>query len=790
MIKILILCDEVDIGNLYSFLLHKEYENIDVFRFHQESLPKIYDYDLVVIDIQNFSSIAFLKTLDPHKAFRPKIITISPFNSGFGKKAIEEIEFIDLTLIKPLASNKFLEVIKNFDRDIVNHYVLKEKNDVLIDFFNNSPFRVAIFDLDGNMFFCNAKYINALVTKDMWDVNFDSISKCDYKFEDIKSRLLLSESTFSIDKEEKDTKLWFRSTFYRLHKNFIVHKCEDITRDITAKENLRQSSIFFENANEGILVTDEKGNILSANNAFSKITGFSVSEVMGKNPSILQSGIHKNDFYASMWDSLKFNGTWQGEIWNKRKHGEIYPEWLSISKVEDNQSITKKFYIAIFTDITNLKEADKKIYFYANHDHLTGLANRLNIESRFSHSLDIAKRKKQKVALLFIDIDNFKDINDTYSHAVGDEIIKKVANRISQNIREEDTLGRIGGDEFLVVLGDIDEESNVVELTKKLMESIKEPININNEIFYITLSIGIAIYPEHGENTDTLKQNADLAMYKVKENGRNGYGIYDANLSDDLKIRVTIIGELRSALQNSELEVYYQPIIDYKTDKIISAEALIRWFHPQKGAIAPMDFIPLAEEKGLISEITAEVFHTVLRDLERINLKLDTKNFKIAINISARDFFSKNFTQNLLGYFEGFDVEYSQIELEITETQIMKNYTVAMKIIEKLKVMGFRFAIDDFGTGYSSLNYLKYFNIDKLKIDKSFILDAPYDEDDAMIAKTIVDIAKTFKLQVQAEGVEEFIHEEFVKSIGCDFGQGYFYAKPIKFKDFYDLIDE
>jgi diguanylate cyclase (GGDEF)-like protein/PAS domain S-box-containing protein len=535
------------------------------------------------------------------------------------------------------------------------------------------------------------------------------------------------------------------------------------------------------------LITDANAKILSVNKAFSKITGYHPSEVRGKTPSLLQSGIHKSDFYTNMWDSLKHNGSWQGEIWNKRKNGEIYPEWLSISKVEDQNTLTKNFYIAIFTDITNLKEADKKIYFYANHDHLTGLANRLNIESRFSHSIDIAKRKKKKVGLLFIDIDNFKDINDTYSHEVGDEVIKVVANTLESNLREEDTLGRIGGDEFLIIIGDIDSVDDVLKITQKIKHSFEEPFNINNTVFYLTLSIGVAIYPDHGENTDVLKQYADLAMYNVKINGRNGYSLYNHELSSELKTKVNITNDLRSAISNNELSVFYQPVIDYKTGFIIGAEALVRWIHPEKGIIPPMDFIHIAEEKGLISEVTAEVFSKVLSDLEKINQEFFVeKNFKIAVNISAKDFFSKNFSENLLNYFEGFDVEFSQIELEITETQIMKNHNVAIKIIESLKEKGFHFAIDDFGTGYSSLSYLKYFKIDKLKIDKSFILDAPYDRDDALIAKTIVDLAKTFKLKVQAEGVEESVHEDFVKTIGCDFGQGYFYSKPIKFSELCD----
>ena len=788
-IKVLLISDDDSIIELYQHLLSKKFKHIIAYPISQIKIHDIYEFDLIIIDIEKSQSIKFLEDIDPHKAFSPKMVLISPFNDIQMKNRLGSIDFINVVLTKPINSSKLLEAIKHLDVDIANHYLLKEKNEVLVDFFGSSPFRVGIFDLDGKLFFCNSKYLEYkdITNERFEDITFDGISNCEHKFESIKSRTLLENKPFIIDRQEKESKIWFRSTFYRIHNSYIVHKCEDITDDIIAKEKLKQSSIFFENANEGILITDANAKILSVNKAFSKITGYHLSEVRGKTPSLLQSGIHKNDFYTTMWDSLKHNGSWQGEIWNKRKNGEIYPEWLSISKVEDQNTLTKNFYIAIFTDITNLKEADKKIYFYANHDHLTGLANRLNIESRFSHSIDIARRKKKKVGLLFIDIDNFKDINDTYSHEVGDEVIKVVANTLESNLREEDTLGRIGGDEFLVIIGDIENIDDVLKITQKIKHSFEEPFNINNTIFYLTLSIGIAIYPDHGESTDVLRQCADLAMYNVKINGRNGYSLYNHKLSSELKTKVSITNDLRGAISHNELSVFYQPVLDYKTGFIVGAEALVRWIHPEKGIIPPMDFIYIAEEKGLISEVTAEVFNKVLSDLEKINQEFFVeKNFKISINISAKDFFSKNFSENLLNYFKGFDVEFSQVELEITETQIMKNYTVAIKIIESLKEKGFHFAIDDFGTGYSSLSYLKYFKIDKLKIDKSFILDAPYDRDDALIAKTIVDLAKTFKLKVQAEGVEESVHEDFVKTIGCDFGQGYLYSKPIKFQELCD----
>lgn len=784
-IKALILSEDKGISIAYKVLLKDTFEQIDEKSIDSIVLNYFYDYDLIVIDVDSFSTFQEILKLSPNEALSGKSLIISPFSNKQTSKMVPS-SFASLLLTKPLQSNKFLEAISNLHSEIVNHYLLKEKNAILIDFFNNSPFRIGIFDLDGKLFFCNSLYLKAKhIEHDNYEyLHFNDINPCEHEFENIKSRLLLQDNSFSFDKKENDTGIWFRSTFYKLNKSFIVHKCEDITQDIKAQDKLKQSSIFFENANEGILITDEFAKILSVNSAFSKITGYMINDVIGKNPSILQSGVHKKEFYTNMWDSLKNNGLWQGEIWNKRKNGEIYPEWLSISKIKDNNTLKQNFYIAIFTDITNLKEADKRIYFYANHDHLTGLANRLNIESRFSHSIELAKRKGHKVGLLFIDIDNFKDINDTYSHEMGDEVIKTVANMISLTIRDSDTLGRIGGDEFLIILNEIENSSDIVTITQKIKDTFKDPVSINGNVFYITLSIGISIYPEHGESTDILQKNADLAMYEVKKNGRNGYCIYNSEFSTEVASKTTIFSELRAALKNDELAVFYQPVLNYKTNEFSSAEALVRWIHPEKGIIPPMDFLPIAEDKGLISELTAEIFYKVLNDLEEINKRLQHQKFKIAVNISAKDFFSKDFTSTLIGYFEGFDIDFNQIELEITETQIMHNHDVAKKIIKELKEFGFKLAIDDFGTGYSSLSYLKHFNIDKLKIDKSFILDAIYDKNDALIAKTITDLGKNFELTVQAEGVEEEKHEEFVKEIGCDYGQGYFYSKPINFKEF------
>lgn len=793
-VKVLIVSENLDTCELYAPILLDRYSIVKSITFENEHfLKEFYDSDLIVIDISFYESLKYLSVVDIHRAFRPKIILVYPFASTFFRKKIESFSYLDLVVLKPLKAQKLLEYVYSFEDEIINHYILKEKNDVLVQFINNSPFRMAIYSIDGRAYFVNKEYTQALKKRKITHLegkHFDQISTCDHKFDHIRTRLLLKREAFTVDKQEKDSQNWFRSSFYLLDEKYIVHKCEDITKDVQAQEKLKQSAIFFENANEGIVITDENARIISINNAFSKITGFAFDDVQGLTPAVLKSGIHNDQFYQNMWDSLQNNGSWQGEIWNRRKNGEIYPQWLSISKVANSNSITKSFYIAIFTDITNLKEADKKIYFYANHDHLTGLANRLNIESRFSHTLEMAKRHKTMAAIMFIDIDHFKDINDTYGHQVGDQVIKVIASRIKENIRDSDTLGRLGGDEFLLVISSFKQTEDVLFVTQKIQDAIKSPISINDELFYITVSIGIALYPEHGDNTEILKQNADMAMYKVKQNGRNGYEIFSSELSQNLIKKVTMLTEIRDAIANDEFEVYFQPFVNVKSQEFVGAEALIRWNHPQKGMVSPIEFIPLAEDNNLIGDISTIVFHKTLESLEKVNKTLKNNAFKMAVNINAREFFEKNFVEKISSFFEGYNVDFSQIEIEITETQIMQNYAVAQSIFEQLRQRGFGIAIDDFGTGHSSLSYLKYFKIDKLKIDKSFILDAPYDQDDKVIAKTIVGMAKTLELIVQAEGVEEEVHKDFVKKIDCDYAQGFFYSKPIQFDILLQLLQK
>ena len=549
---------------------------------------------------------------------------------------------------------------------------------------------------------------------------------------------------------------------------------------------LKVASAAFE-TQSGMIITDANQKILQVNKSFSKITGYRQNEVIGKKTSILNSGIHDKNFFENMWESLKNHSTWRGEIWNKRKTGEIYSEWLSIAKAL-NPKYNEEFYIAIFTDISSLKEADKKIHFYANHDVLTKLANRVQFESHLKSTIESCKRRESKMALFFIDLDKFKDINDTYGHTIGDEMLKIVAKRLEQSIRKEDFIARLGGDEFVLIIKDVKNSEDMITLACKLNENIKEPITLDDKVFFMTLSIGISIFPDHGKDSEDLIKNSDAAMYVVKENGRNGYRLYSQDMTDKISLKVTIQNELKIAISKDEFEMYYQSVVDIKTNQIIGAEALVRWNHKNRGTLTPIHFINYIDEGGMSVEFGELVFKKVLHDIQIINSKLQNQDFKIAINIAPEYFFKYTFVDDVISYCKDFSINSKQIELELLETNIMKNSEISQKKIEKLHENGFDISIDDFGTGYSSLSYLKNFKVNKLKIDQSFIRDFLEDNSDKAIVQAIINLANIFNLKVQAEGVETKEHEQLLQYLNCNLAQGYFYNKPMSLNKFIDLV--
>jgi diguanylate cyclase (GGDEF)-like protein/PAS domain S-box-containing protein len=530
------------------------------------------------------------------------------------------------------------------------------------------------------------------------------------------------------------------------------------------------------------MITDGDNNIVSVNAAFTRITGYEAGEVIGKNPRLLRSERHDAAFYQELWDTLNTTGHWQGEIWDKRKNGEEYPKWLAITVVLGERDIVAN-YIAIFADITERKEAEGKIQYLAHFDSLTGLPNRALLQDRLKQALAAASRHKKQLSLLFLDLDHFKNINDSLGHDVGDLLLQAVAERLQGCVREGDTVSRLGGDEFVVVLLDIQKSDNAAYVAQKIVDELAVPFSLGEHVLYVTSSIGISLFPEDGRNSDILIRNADSAMYSAKTGGRNDYRFFTQDMNEQALARLALEIDLRQALALGEFRLHYQPQISSETGKVIGMEALIRWQHPVRGMVSPASFIPLAEELGLIVSIG----DWVLREACRQNRAWQVQGLPpvpIAVNLSALQFLQQNLPDKIHAILEETGLEPRYLELELTESTFMQDAEQTITMLQTLKAMGLQLAIDDFGTGYSSLSYLKRFPIDKLKIDQSFVRHLASDPDDAAIARTIINMGHSLRLEVIAEGVETAEQLVFLETEGCDHIQGYYFSKPLAADEF------
>lgn len=561
---------------------------------------------------------------------------------------------------------------------------------------------------------------------------------------------------------------------------------KDITQEEIIEKKLKLSDIVFENTTEGIIITDESGKIISVNSAFTNITGYTFDEIIYQNPRILKSGKHDKEFYSNLWHELEKNGSWKGEIWNRKKSGEIYPEWLNLSVAKDSNGKVLN-YVALFSDITKIKNSTAKIDYLAHHDPLTNLPNRLLLNARLNKSIEKCNDLSQRLAIFFIDIDNFKIINDSYGHSIGDKIINLVAQRLQKNVRKNDTISRIGGDEFIIVIEDILEKKNIEKIAKKILNDFIEPIKLEEYLFDTTISMGISIFPNNGLNGEDLIKHADTAMYSAKNAGRNQYQFYKDEMTSEIFEKIVMKQEISDAIKNNEFEVHYQPQIDIKTNKIIGAEALLRWNHKTLGVISPDEFIPHAEETRLIIPLGDFVLKTACSFMKKLHEMNLLEDGKIAVNISSIQFKHSDIYKTVLDNLKITNLDANYLELELTESFIMENIEESIMILKNFKEIGVQLSIDDFGTGYSSLSYLKQFPIDKLKIDKSFIAEIPHSLKDIAIAKTIIALAKGLGIKVIAEGVEKINQKEFLELENCDEIQGWFYAKALKEEEFIEF---
>ena len=537
---------------------------------------------------------------------------------------------------------------------------------------------------------------------------------------------------------------------------------------------------------EGIVITNPDGDIVAVNPAFTEITGYSESEALGKNPRIRKSGRHDRSFYQAMWASLLETGSWRGEIWNRRKTGETYPEWLTINTVRDESGKIGN-YVAVFTDISQMKRSEAELNHLAHHDPLTELPNRLLLDARLEYAIQHAHREGTSLTVLFIDLDRFKTVNDSLGHPAGDQLLRSVAALLSACVRGEDTVARLGGDEFVIVLEGVGDASDASEMAKKILNALNQRYDLNGQDVFIGASIGISTYPADGRDGTTLLKNADAAMYLAKEEGRNTFRFYSAELTRAAHDRLNLESELRHAIEQQEFVLYYQPQVDVSSGAIVGAEALVRWQHPQFGLISPLRFIPLAEETGLILPLGDWVLNAACEQLQTW-LESGLPPITLAVNLSPRQFQHRDLVKQLRTVLDATGLPPRLLELEITEGAIMERGKSAVTALQALKDLGLRLAIDDFGTGYSSLAYLRRFPIDTLKIDQSFMRDIPRDTGAMEIAVTIIAMAHNLRMQVLAEGVETPEQLAFLQRNGCNTYQGFLSSRPVTAESFATLL--
>ncbi len=547
---------------------------------------------------------------------------------------------------------------------------------------------------------------------------------------------------------------------------------------VNATDALRQSAAVFESTQDGVLITDLIPRIVAINHAYTKITGYTEAESLGKNPSILQSGRHDLDFYQTLWSNVKDKGFWQGEIWNRRQNGEIYPQWLTISTVLDELGKAKN-YVGVFTDISQAKQSEARLEYLAHYDPLTHLPNRLLIQSRLEQAVERAGRHGYRIGILYIDLDRFKTINDSLSHPVGDELLVAIAQRLSARLREEDVLARLGGDEFLLVMELVAQPEGAATLAQALIELLTTPFNLpsGHEVF-ISISVGISLFPDDGKTVTELIQYADLAMYQAKQDGRNTYRFHTEALTTAASERLAMETNLRRALERDEFVLFYQPLVNIFDGTLIGVEALVRWQPPNRTLVFPDKFISIAEETGLIVPLGEWVLRTACAQA-RAWQDIGLTQLIMAVNLSGRQFQSGKIVSLVRTVLQEIGLPAQQLELELTESIVMDQAEQAITTLDGLKALGVRLAIDDFGTGYSSLAYLTRFPIDKLKIDRSFVSDITGNTSDNEIVSTIIAMAKTLKLDVVAEGVETQQQLDILRHFGCNQCQGYLFSKPL-----------
>jgi diguanylate cyclase (GGDEF)-like protein/PAS domain S-box-containing protein len=596
-----------------------------------------------------------------------------------------------------------------------------------------------------------------------------------------------------VRRRRKSGEIFWASLQLSLMRNEAGQPCgligylSDITLRIENEKNLRLQSRIFEHSEEGILITDANKQILSVNPAFCSMTGYALAEVLAQVPNCLNSDQHAPTFHPGLWERVEQEGSWHGEVWSRRKNGEDFPCWMSVNLVRNAEGRVNH-YFSIFTDITERKQAEERIHYLAYYDNLTDLPNRSLFYKLVDQALMEAKRNHQHGAILFIDLNRFKPINDSLGHGIGDQLLKQVAERLRCAVRSEDVVARLGGDEFVIALFDITRREHAAIVAQKLLAALEPSFWVEQNELKIGAAIGISVYPRDGADTESLLRMADIAMYRAKKSDQDNYAFFSQEMNQRAIDRMKIESGLRHAIEYDELLLHYQPKVDLISGRIVGAEALVRWNHPERGMVSPAEFIPIAEESGLITQVSAWVLQAALQQAQ-IWQDAHLPLVRIAVNLSARDF-SSDLSERVETLLLSYGVSADWLELEITEGMLTQSSDLVINMMDKLAALGVKLALDDFGTGYSSLSYLKRFPIDTLKIDRSFVTGIPDDGNDCAIAGAIISMAQRLGHRVIAEGVETQEQLLFLKSLGCQEIQGYLFSAPVPAAKFEQMIRE
>ncbi len=644
---------------------------------------------------------------------------------------------------------------------------------------------IVVLDLEDRIEDCNRLaldwFFGGVDKQDIIGQPASQACRCAEGLAEIRARADGSSHTASLfgrDLQVVATKVWDEAG--RHAKTVMLFT--DITAQKEIERHLRLYSEVFSHVAEGILITDRDNCIVEVNDAVTRITGYAREVLVGRKPDFLQSGLHEPSFYGELWQTLADQGFWQGEIFDRTQDGRVIPLLESISEVRDAEG-ELTHHIAVMTDISSLKETETRLDFLAHHDALTGLPNRLLFSDRLAHAIEFAQRDGRTLALLFIDLDRFKNVNDTLGHHIGDLLLVEASRRLRALVRSADTLARLGGDEFVVLMETGATQAAAALLANKIVAAFKQPFAVSGIDLHIGCSIGITLFPEDGRDAATLLKNADVAMYRAKEAGRDGHVRYSAELSEAMSQKMELDNALRAAVRNEDFVLHYQPIIDVARGKAIACEALIRWPGGPAAARTPDRFIPVAEEMRLIVPLGEWILREALaqqRAWREAGIGLDY----VSVNISAVQLAQPDFSDRIIALLGEAGVEGSELQIELTENVLMEDIELCARVLTQLREHGIRVAIDDFGTGYSSLSYLKQLPIDNLKIDRSFVRDIPGDPNDCAIAAAVIGLAKTLGLKAIAEGIETHDQQDYLARIGCETVQGYLHARPLPAAEF------